>query len=148
MMNSTYPCRVAGSLFNLLRSDDYGRKQFICRQFGISRSTLYRHTSTFTEMLAGPGRPEGTEDERTIEALRNELEEVRRRAERMENEAKHKHDLSIRRVTFLLISVGLSGRVIAWILRSAFDVRSNHTDILKLAQTYAQRATEIQSSPG
>lgn len=46
-------------------------------------------------------------------------------------------------MTFLLIAVGLSGRMIAWLLSMAFDVNRSHTDILKLAQKYAATATQI-----
>lgn len=145
-MNDTYDCRIAGCLFNLLQCDDYGRKEFLCRQFEISRSSLYRYLATFKELFSAPGRPKIDEKELMIKSLRNELEAVQRRNERLEEElaeARAKHELSIRRLTFLLIAVGLSGRVIAWIHHLALGIRSNHTDILKLAQQYAARATEI-----
>jgi len=58
---------------------------------------------------------------------------------------KHKQarTAEIAKLSFLLIAVGLSGRIIAWILRTAFGVKANHSGILKQAKQYAAIATRL-----
>jgi len=61
----------------------------------------------------------------------------------MLSEKDDKHAQDIRKLTFLLIASGFSGRMIEWILFSAFGIRVSHTSILKKAQGYATKATFI-----
>jgi len=61
-------------------------------------------------------------------------------------EERKRYEHNIRKLTFMLIAIGLSGRVITWILRWAFRMPANHTDILKRAQGYAEKATAIMQA--
>lgn len=147
MENTThmdYACRVAGAVFNLLCCDDYGRADSISRRFNISRSTLYRKKNLFLGLFSGAGRPEKTAP--SVADFKKRLEESQRKVEELNREIeKHKQARAaeIAKVTFLLIAVGLSGRVIAWILRMAFGLKANHSGILKQTKQYAAIATKL-----
>ena len=149
-MSESYACNVAGAVFNWLRSNDRGRGEFICRYFRISRSTLYRKVTSFRHTLCTkPGHPPKDETqisirqlERKCRLLKSENEELMRALE----EERNQYEQNIRKLTFMLIAIGLSGRVITWILRWAFRMPANHTDILKKAQGYAEKATAIMQA--
>ena len=136
-MSESYACNVAGAVFNWLRSNDHGRGKFICRYFNISRSTLYRKVTFFRDALCTkPGHPPKDETqtslrqlERKCSLLKSENEDLMRELE----EERKRYAHNIRKLTFMLIAIGLSGRMIAWILRGAFRIPANHTDILKKA---------------
>ena len=146
-MSESYACNVAGAVFNWLRSNDHGRGKFICRYFKISRSTLYRKVISFRHALCTkPGHPPKDETlasirqlERKCSLLKSENEELMRALE----EERNRYERNIKKLIFMLIGIGLSGRVIAWILRRTFRIPANHTDILKKAQGYAEKATAI-----
>ena len=149
-MNACYACDVTGAVFNLMRSNRYGRMKFVSENFNISRSTLYRKLECFKQVaLKSAGRPFETEEqkrikdlelrnkslERTNESLAAKVDELTREVDRF--------DLGLRKLIFLLITIGLSGRVIAWLLQLTHGIRISHATILKEARGYAARATVI-----
>lgn len=132
-------------MFNLLMCDDYGRVKFICERFNIPKASLYRHFAVFKEIMCkGAGRPCLTEEQRKIKNLEAQIDALKEENRNLCN-ALHQERLkfsnAVKKLTFQLIGIGLSGRKIAWILQSAMEVRANHTDILKKAQQYATKAT-------
>ena len=149
-MIESYACNVAGAVFNWLYSNDYGRGEFICRYFKISRSTLYRKVISFRNALCTQvGHPPKDEIqiairqlERKCSLLKSENEDLRGTLEK----ERKQYEQNIRKLTFMLIAIGLSGRVITWILRWAFGMPANHTEILKTAQDYSQKATSIMQT--
>ncbi len=147
-MYADYTCNVAGAMYNLLLCDDYGRIKFLTRHFGISRSTLYRKKTAFEELFKDPGRPSLGEVQ-LAPSLEEQLEEATRTIALLGQEVElgqERRSVEISRIRFLLIATGLSGRLIAWILRMAFDVKSNHTDILKLTQQFSSIATTLMQT--
>ena len=146
-MIQSYACNVAGAVFNCLYSNDYGRNGFLCRYFNISRSTLYRKVASFKDILCkNSGRPPKDETcvlleqlERKCEILQSKNDDLKRTLK----EERTRHEQNMRRLIFMLIAIGLSSRVIAWLLRSVFKLPANHTDILKKSQEYAVKATDI-----
>lgn len=143
-MHADYVCRVAGAVFNLLCCDDYGRVDFVSRRFNISRSTLYRKKDLFLELFGSAGRPGRTAS--SVGDFKKRFEVSERKVGELNREIeKHKQarTAEIAKLTFLLIAVGLSGRVIAWILRTAFGLKANHSGILKQAKQYAAIATKL-----
>jgi hypothetical protein len=146
-MSQSYACNVAGAVFNWLRSNDYGRGEFICRYFRISRSTLHRKVISFRHALCNtPGHPPKDETQTSIRQLERKcslLESENKDLIRALEEEGKRYEQNIKKLTFMLIAIGLSGRLITWILRWAFRMSANHTDILKRAQGYAEKATAI-----
>jgi len=146
-MTQSYACNVAGAVFNCLYSNDYGRREFLCRHFKISRSTLYGKVTSFKDILChASGRPPKDEIRVTIEQLERDCEILQSKNDdlnRTLREERTQHEQNIRRLIFMLIAIGISSRVIAWILRSVFELPANHTDILKKSQEYAVKATVI-----
>lgn len=146
-MTEGYACNVAGAVFNCLYSNDYGRAEFICRYFNISRSTLYRKVTSFKDILCNAaGRPPKDEAQVTIQRLERECKILQSEKDELIQtlkEERTQYKQNIRKLTFMLIAIGLSSRVIAWILRAAFAIPANHTDILKKSQEYAAKATVI-----
>ena len=147
-MDADYTCNVAGAMYNLLLCDDYGRIKFLTRHFSISRSTLYRKKAAFEELFKDPGRPSpgGVQVEPFLE---EQLEEAKRTIASLTQDVElgqARRSVEISKIRFLLIATGLSGRLIAWILRMAFDVKSNHTDILKLTQQFSSIATTLMQT--
>ncbi len=130
-MIENYACNVAGAVFNWLYSNDYGRGKFICEYFRISRSTLYRKVISFRHALCTKvGHPPKDEIqiairqlERKCSLLKSENKELMRTLEK----ERKLHKQNIRKLTFMLIAIGLSGRVITWILRWALGIPANHT---------------------
>ena len=149
-MTESYACNVAGAVFNRLYSNDYGRGEFICRYFRISRSTLYRKVISFRQALCNtPGHPPKDEAQTSIRQLARKCSLLQSEKEdlmRALKEERKLYEQNIKKLTFMLIGIGLSGRVITWILRWAFRMSVNHTDILKKAQGYAQKATAIMQT--
>ena len=146
-MNESYACNVAGAIFNCLHSNDYRRGEFICRYFEISRSTLYRKVKSFkNDFCNGSGRPPKDEIQETIRYLESEcciLKSEKNNLMQTLKEERTQHKQTIRKLTFILIAIGISGRVITWILRLVFAIPANHTDILKKAQEYAEKSSVI-----
>ena len=146
-MSQSYACNVAGAVFNCLYSNDYGRKGFLCRYFNISRSTLYRKLTSFKEIFCNPsGRPPEDEIRVSIQQLERKCEILQSKNDdlnRALREERTQYEQNSRRLIFMLIAIGLSSRVIAWILRSVFELPTNHTAILKKSQEYAVKATVI-----
>jgi hypothetical protein len=145
-MSGSNPVDVVGAVFNHLRDDSYGRVGFVCRQFNLSRSDFYRKKNDFNMLFGSSGRPpvdaRKLEDRRLKDELRSALEEN----EALKAQLRKEHSLreaSMRKVRFLLIATGLSSRTIAWVIRLSFGMKANHTDIAKLAQAYAAKATLI-----
>jgi hypothetical protein len=149
-MSESYACNVAGAVFNWLYSNDHGRGEFICRHFRISRSTLYRKVISFRHALcAKPGHPPKDETQTSISQLEEKcrlLESEKENLMRALEEERKRYEQNLGKLTFMLIAIGLSGRVITWILRWAFRMPANHTDILKKAQGYAEKATAIMQA--
>ena len=151
-MNTCYACNVTGAVFNLMRSDRYGRIEFLCRHFNISRSTLYRKTKAVKRVVSvATGHPSETEEQKRIKDLElqnSKLEEINQSLFNRVNELDKKVEsleLGLRKLIFLLIAIGLSGRVIAWLFQSTHGVRISHATILKNARRHAVRATMIMS---
>ncbi len=146
-MSESYACNVAGAVFNYSRCNDHGRGKFICRYFKISRSTLYRKVIAFRGALCTkPGHP--PKDEIRISAGQLERKCSLQKSANEEltgalEEERKRYEKSIRKLTF---GIGISGRAIAWILRRAFRIPANHTDILKKAQGYAEKAAAIMQA--
>jgi len=137
-MSESYACNVAGAVFNWLHSNDHGRGKFICRYFGISRSTLYRKVISFRHALCTkPGHPAKDETQALIRQLERKcrlLESEKNELMRALEEERQRYEQNIGKLTFMLIAIGLSGRMITRILRWTFRMPANHTDILKKAQ--------------
>ena len=146
-MIQSYACNVAGAVFNCLYSNDYGRNGFLCRYFNISRSTLYRKVASFKDILCkNSGRPPKDETCVLLEQLERKCEILQSKNDNLKRtlkEERTRHEQNMRRLIFMLIAIGLSSRVIAWLLRSVFKLPANHTDILKKSQEYAVKATDI-----
>ena len=146
-MTEDYACNVAGAVFNCLYSNDYGRAEFICRHFNISRSTLYRKVTSFKDILCNAAdRPPKDEVQVTIQRLERKCKILQSENDeliRTLKEERTQYKQNIRKLTFMLIAIGLSSRVIAWILRTALVIPANHTEILKKSQEYAAKATVI-----
>jgi len=125
----------------------YGKIKFIVEHFGISRSVLYRKSNQFIEdFCCGPGRPHGISKNNNVPELELKLEKLENENKQLKNtlqrvRIEHKH--SIEKLIFMLIVIGLSGRITAWILKSAFNIQISHTTILKKAEKYAVKATVV-----
>ncbi len=119
-MSESYACNVAGAVFNWLCSNDYGRGEFICRYFRISRSTLYRKVTSFRHALCNtPGHPPKDETQTSIRQLKKKCSILKSENDDLVRALKEQHkryEQNIRKLTFMLIAIGLSGRVITWIL--------------------------------
>ena len=144
-----YHSDLAGAIYNLNCSKPhYGKVKFIVEHFGIKRSTLYRKASEFKNRICcGPGRPFGKS--KNVNELEDENEKLRKENQYLENALREKYvkdKQNIHRLTFLLISLGFSGRIIAYILFSVFGIEISHSSILKEAQKYAVKATQIMKS--
>ena len=149
-MNTCYARNVTGAVFNLMCSDKYGRNDFLCRRFNISRSTLFRKSEEIKRVVMGStGRPSETDEQKRIK----ELELQNKNLERMNQSLAAKVDKlsqkvksfesGLKKLSFLLIAIGLSGRMVAWLLQSTHGMRISHTTILKEARVYAARSTMI-----
>ena len=124
-MNTCYACDVTGAVFNLMRSDRYGRIEFLCRHFNISRSTLYRKIKAVKRIVSvATGHPFETKEQKRIKELElqnSNLEGINQSLFNKVNELDKKVkslELGLRKLIFLLIAIGLSGRVVAWLLQS------------------------------
>ncbi len=128
-----YARNVAGAIYNLLVCNNYGRVTFASERFNISRSTLYRKKAEFNKYLCkSPGHPFKEDLEIENDELKEKIckLEIENRDLRQKNEEdKLRYENGIKKLLFLLIGVGLSGRVIAWLLKTAF----------KLEKTKAQK---------
>ncbi len=81
-----------------------------------------------------------------LEAENAELKKEVSQLKRELNTVREQHDQELDKLIFLLIGIGLSGRLIACIIRSVFNMPANHSDILKKAQVYAVKATQIMET--
>lgn len=144
-MIDNYSCNMAGAIYNFLVRGDYGRGVFVSEHFNIPRASFYRKFAEFKKIIhKDSGRPLPTEEQLKIKELENENRLLKEQIINLQvelSQERRNFSNAIEKLTFLLIVIGLSGRKIAWVMRSAMGVRANHTDILKKAQKYASKAT-------
>jgi hypothetical protein len=148
-MSPRDPKTVAEAIRNLWVSRvQYGRVSAVVRQYGISRPALYRMEGRFLESIGHrrrhrtptclSGQREGLHGEE-LARLKSEKAQLQAQVDELRDEKLR----TLRRTQFWLIGLGLPARVIARLLRECFQVRSNRTDILRLTQQYARRATQL-----
>jgi hypothetical protein len=139
---------VAGALYNHQLDDSYGRVNFVCQQFGLSRSDFYRKKRDFFSIFTEPGRKPVSAFRRDNRALKSEIQQVKGENERLKKRLREERairETGIKKLRFLLIAAGLPSRMIAWVLRLSFGINANHTGIAKYAQGYAAKATLIMA---
>lgn len=131
------------------REHNYGRVKFIAEHFKIPRSTLYRKSKEFiSEFCNNCGRP-AKQSNTSVKELKSRAEESDARIRELEKELEYLkagNRQIIRRLTFLLIAIGVSGRTLAWILNLCFGIKVSHSTILNQAQQYGEKATGIMRS--
>ena len=139
---------TAGAIFNVLNSPhSHGRVTFLSSYFDIPRPSIYRLCNQFTEQFCqGPGRPQKTDEQRQIESLQKQVNQLTKDSERLNEELekqKQVQQICVERLKFTLICLGMSARDIVDVTMQVFGIKTSHTSILKLMRLYAKRASEI-----